>query len=317
MNMSNSEQVLSDEDSLLFNMVNKRSEQRREAEWQEAERTQRENQEMRKAEWQKKEAARRKRIIRGIGAVALTAAVLFGAKFLVGQNEAEAEDIMTEDDSPRAEEVMSPIAYAPEETVGGYEVDYGGGAAEVDELEMPNEDEGEVVDYSDIIGEISPEAREFALKAEGILANEMTEEDTKNMEKTYEMLSERDEEYMDEVHIAAIMGNIMQENRFRTEETGITAGICQWEGPRKVELLKKSEPFSLQTQVDFIFEEFETTEWSARRAFEEETDIAGATQVFCIKFERAGTPQEDRRIGYALVFYARNLGISVVELLGE
>jgi len=298
-------------------MVNNRAEKRREKERQEAERTQRENKERREEEQRKKEAERRKKIIRGIRAVALTAAVLFGAKSLFAPIDAEADENVVGDNPLRAEEVMNPITYAPEEVVGDYEVDYGGGAAEVDEIEIPNEDEGEVVDYSDIIGEISPEAREFALKAEGILANEMTEEDVRNMEKTYEMLSERDEEYMDEVHIAAIMGNIMQENRFRTEETGITAGICQWEGPRKVELLKKSEPFSLKTQVDFIFEEFETTEWSARRAFEEETDIAGATQVFCIKFERAGTPQEDRRIGYALVFYARNLGISVVELLGE
>ena len=314
MNVSNPEQILSDDDSLFFDMVNKRAEDRREAEWQEAARTQREDEEMCKAEWQKKEAERRRKIVRGVGAVALTAFILLGAKFLVGQNEAEAEESMAEDDSPRAESVMDPIAYAPDEVVGDYGVDYGGNVAEVEES---SEDEGEVVDYSDIVGEISPEARKFALKVEGILANEMTEEDMENMEKTYELLRERNEEYMDEVHIAAIMGNIMQENRFGPQETGITVGICQWEGPRKIELMKKLEPFSLQTQIDFIFEEFETTERPARRAFEEETNVAGAAEAFCSRFERAGMPQMERRIGYALVFCAQSLGISVEELLGE
>jgi len=118
MNVSNTEQVLSNEDSQLFDMVNNRAEKRREKERQEAERTQRENQERREEEQRKKEAERRKKIIRGIGAVALTAAVLFGAKSLFAPSDAEADENVVGDNPLRAEEVMNPITYAPEEVVG-------------------------------------------------------------------------------------------------------------------------------------------------------------------------------------------------------
>jgi hypothetical protein len=68
-----------------------------------------------------------------------------------------------------------------------------------------------------------------------------------------------------DVQVAALVGGFIQESGVNPEiinKIG-AVGIAQWLGGRKQQLLSKSEPYSLITQLNFIIEEFNNTEKSA------------------------------------------------------
>lgn len=88
-----------------------------------------------------------------------------------------------------------------------------------------------------------------------------------------------------------IYGNLMQEsggNLNITSRDGYNSyGLAQWTGPRKERLFQKygTRP-TLQQQLDFIWEELNTTEKNALLALKKTNTISDATKVFMDKYER-------------------------------
>lgn len=104
---------------------------------------------------------------------------------------------------------------------------------------------------------------------------------------------------------AGIMGNLMQEHRFKTTDVPGGIGIAQWLGNRRANLLSRPDPFSIKTQLEFIMHEFATTEKAAYRALKAATTVEAATIAFQNKYERCGLCMEGQRIQYAYSFLAR------------
>lgn len=102
-----------------------------------------------------------------------------------------------------------------------------------------------------------------------------------------------------------IVGNLMQEsggNHTITNKSSGAFGLAQWMGNRKQQLLQQygSNPSS-QQQLEFIWQELNTTE---RKAFDKllsTNTIADATKAFAKHFERAGGNEMNmnRRIKFA------------------
>ena len=103
-----------------------------------------------------------------------------------------------------------------------------------------------------------------------------------------------------------IYGNIMQEsggNLNIVSQDGYNSyGIAQWTGPRKVTLFNKygTSP-TLQQQLDFIWEELNTTHRSALVGLKNSNTVEEATKVFMDKFERPNKKYAnfERRLRYA------------------
>jgi len=96
--------------------------------------------------------------------------------------------------------------------------------------------------------------------------------------------------YSDEA-TAAIVGGLQSESFTTldptTENSGGAFGIAQWLGPRKAALLLKPNPDSLQTQLDFIIEEFKNTEKTAGTALLQAKTLEDAI-VAASLYERYG-----------------------------
>ena len=79
-------------------------------------------------------------------------------------------------------------------------------------------------------------------------------------------------------------------------------GLVQWTGPRKVALFRKygTSP-TLQQQLDFIWEELNTTHRSALSGLRNSNTIEESTKVFMDKFERPNKKYAnfERRLRYA------------------
>lgn len=95
---------------------------------------------------------------------------------------------------------------------------------------------------------------------------------------------------------AGIIGNIVQESTFNSnalnDQSG-AYGLAQWMGPRKETLNqfaaeRGTDPSDIQTQLDFLIHELNTTEGKAKSALESITDPAEAAWVFRKEFERPG-----------------------------
>ena len=103
-----------------------------------------------------------------------------------------------------------------------------------------------------------------------------------------------------------IYGNIMQEsggNISIVSGDGYNSyGIAQWTGPRKVALFNRygTHP-TLQQQLDFIWEELNTTHRSALAGLRNSNTVEEATKVFMDKFERPNKKYAnfERRLRYA------------------
>ena len=89
---------------------------------------------------------------------------------------------------------------------------------------------------------------------------------------------------------AAFVGNLMAESHSRVDPTTVNkegaVGIAQWLDPgRKRGLLAKSQPYQLSTQLDYIWEELNTTYRGAKKALLASKDLASATKVVFDKYE--------------------------------
>lgn len=102
-----------------------------------------------------------------------------------------------------------------------------------------------------------------------------------------------------------IVGNLMQESRGNhtaINKSSKAFGLAQWLGPRKERLIQKygSNP-TVQQQLEFIWEELNSTEGKAFQKLLNTNTISDATKVFAKHFERAGDNEMNmnKRIKFA------------------
>lgn len=124
------------------------------------------------------------------------------------------------------------------------------------------------------------------------------------------------------VQTAAIVGNLEQENsKFDpTTKNSIGAvGIAQWLGSgRKGVLMKRQDPYDIDTQLNFLYEEINqltpeakrnawTSKKGGRNAFFETQNVAEASEIFRADFERPGKAEakDENRIRFALNVYEK------------
>ena len=148
------------------------------------------------------------------------------------------------------------------------------------------------------------------------------------------------EKGLDDVHIAAIMGNMYAESEMnpkKIESNGKGHGICQWTGGRWDNLYAYcirmggasgvADWTNLNTQLEFFWNEdiYNKENWSgsydvsggyenpspppgthvsgSKSGFESATTVEEATKQFCYGWERAGFPRINNRISKAKEYY--------------
>ena len=97
------------------------------------------------------------------------------------------------------------------------------------------------------------------------------------------------------VQAAGIMGNLMQEHRFRTDGDG----LAQWTGGRKARLYSRPFPDNIYTQLDFLMEELNGGYSYVQNNLKSTDSLTNAVQIFQNQFERCGICMEGQRIDYA------------------
>lgn len=129
---------------------------------------------------------------------------------------------------------------------------------------------------------------------------------------------------MSEAAAAGVMGNMEQESGCQPnmqQKGGTAFGICQWDGGRKSNLMKRANYQNLDVQLDFMAEELPSQYWKKSgtitdsngknysyqsmtyEQFKQLTDVATATVKFEAAFERAGKPNLQKRIQFAKEYY--------------
>ncbi len=96
--------------------------------------------------------------------------------------------------------------------------------------------------------------------------------------------------------VAGIMGNLMQEHGFNTSGDG----LAQWTGSRKANLLARENPYTIQTQLEFLWYELSGPYSKVLNNIRATNDTIQATRIFQNQFERCGACAETMRINYAL-----------------
>lgn len=102
-----------------------------------------------------------------------------------------------------------------------------------------------------------------------------------------------------------IVGNLMQESRGNhtaINKSSKAFGLAQWLGSRKERLIQKyGQNPTVQQQLEFIWEELNTTENKAFQKLLNTNTISDATKVFAKHFERAGNNEMNmnKRIKFA------------------
>lgn len=104
---------------------------------------------------------------------------------------------------------------------------------------------------------------------------------------------------------AGILGNLKQEHGFRTSDEAGGLGIAQWLGSRRERLIQRGNHLDLNTQLNFIIEELDSTEYRTKNNLVVATTVEQATIVFQNDYERCGDCRQSQRIAYALEFYNR------------
>lgn len=94
---------------------------------------------------------------------------------------------------------------------------------------------------------------------------------------------------------AGIMGNLQQEHGFNT--TG--DGLAQWTGGRKTALLSRPDPYSINTQLDFLWYELTGPYSSVLSHIRAQNSVEGSVRIFQNEFERCGICAESKRIQFA------------------
>lgn len=97
------------------------------------------------------------------------------------------------------------------------------------------------------------------------------------------------------VQTAGIMGNLMQEHRFRTDGDG----IAQWTGGRRENLYSKPNPNNIYTQLDFLMEELNGSRAWIRDKIKATNQLTEVVIIFQDDFEACGICRQDKRIEYA------------------
>jgi hypothetical protein len=105
---------------------------------------------------------------------------------------------------------------------------------------------------------------------------------------------------------AGIMGNLQQEHSFKTDDVAGGLGIAQWIDGRRQALINKGNYTDLTVQLNFLMEELNGSEVSAKNAVVASDSLEAATLAFSSKFERCGDCRDGQRIGYAYNILARH-----------
>jgi hypothetical protein len=125
-----------------------------------------------------------------------------------------------------------------------------------------------------------------------------------NVEKIYNFLIGKGlKDYM----AAGILGNFKQESGGTIDplaSDGVAIGIAQWQGSRRTALIKYAaehhRPLSdLAMQLDYLWEELNSSEQGALTALKATHDVTSATIAFEKNYERCGNCIESNRIKYA------------------
>jgi hypothetical protein len=101
---------------------------------------------------------------------------------------------------------------------------------------------------------------------------------------------------------AGIAGNLYSESRFKLDalgDNGSAFGVAQWRDSRLDNLKSfatstKKPLHSLETQLEFLWKELQTTENTAFQALKDTDTIEDAARVFANKFERMKTYNIER-----------------------
>lgn len=112
---------------------------------------------------------------------------------------------------------------------------------------------------------------------------------------------------LSEEQARGIVGNLMQESKLNPKavgDGGRSYGIAQWNGTRLQGLInfaqrKKTSTDDLNTQLEYIWEELNSTEKTALRALKSSSNIRQATTTFMKYYERPGNPKLEKRIQFA------------------
>lgn len=115
---------------------------------------------------------------------------------------------------------------------------------------------------------------------------------------------------LDPIRAAGIMGNMEQENNFRTTDDGISLGLMQWTGSRRrkcMELAKANGKSYTDLAVQLSYMKYESAHEEAscwnkylQRNF---ATVDAAATAFCNFVERPGIPCLNKRISYAKFYY--------------
>lgn len=95
------------------------------------------------------------------------------------------------------------------------------------------------------------------------------------------------------------MGNLAQEHQFKTDDVPGGLGIAQWMGARRQKLMQRANYSVLQTQLQFMVDELNSTEKRAGDALRATTTLEEATVVFQNLYERCGVCMQHQRVAYA------------------
>lgn len=103
---------------------------------------------------------------------------------------------------------------------------------------------------------------------------------------------------------AGIMGNLRQEHNFQTSGDG----IAQWIGGRKTRLMALPNPYSLNTQLNFMLSELNGSESKAGDAVRASTTVEQATIAFQNLYERCNPRycMQSKRIQFAYDILGRH-----------
>ncbi|QSN68396.1 phage tail tape measure protein [Mammaliicoccus sciuri] len=123
---------------------------------------------------------------------------------------------------------------------------------------------------------------------------------------------------LSDAQVAGIMGNIERESGFKTnakEVGGTGIGLVQWSFARANNLKAYAKSrgkawTDLQTQLDFLWHELNTSEISALNALKKATTATSASNIFQQKFERAGVVAQGQRNAAAKKYYNQFKGMS-------
>jgi hypothetical protein len=109
---------------------------------------------------------------------------------------------------------------------------------------------------------------------------------------------------------AGFVGNFWQESGLNPEIINSIGaiGIAQWLGPRKTQLLKKNNPYNIETQLNFVIEELYSTEKVAYAFIKSSTTVEQATYNIRKRFERPGEAEANdaNRLKYAKLALQNN-----------